>query len=124
MMRRRSASAVLLTLHLTGCVTWQATTTPLPDLTSGDKPPASVRVTTTEGEELEVMEPRVHLDSLIGGSKPDTGWVFLALADIDKVEVQKRNVLRTAAGVVFVVGLVWLIAEVCDEPDKCTTEDE
>ncbi|HQR17269.1 MAG TPA: hypothetical protein PK948_02805 [Gemmatimonadales bacterium] len=124
MMPRPPAAALLLALHLTGCVTWQATTTPLPDLTSGDKPPASVRVTTVTGEQLEVMEPRVHLDSLIGGSKPDTGWVFLALADIDRVEVLKRNVLKTAAGVAFVVGLAWLIAEVCDEPDKCTTEDE
>ena len=124
MMPRRPTSAVLLVLHLTGCLTWQATTTPLPELTAGAKPPESVRITTVDGEQLEVQEPRVHLDSLIGGSHPDTGWVFVALADIDKVEVQKRNVLKTAAGVVLIVGLVWLIAEVCDEPDKCTTGEE
>lgn len=124
MFPRRPTSALLLVLHLTGCLAWQATTTPLPELTSGAKPPESLRITTVEGEQLEVMEPRVHLDSLIGGSHPDTGWVFLALADINKVEVQKRNVLKTVAGVVLIVGVVWLIAEVCDEPDKCTTDEE
>jgi hypothetical protein len=111
-------------LHLTGCLTWQATTTPLPELTAGEKPPESLRITTVEGEQLEVMEPRVHLDSLIGGTQPDTGWVFLALANIDKVEVRKRNVAKTALGIVLVVGILWVVTEVCDEPDNCTTEEE
>ena len=122
MMPHRPTSALLLVLHLTGCLTWQATTTPLPELTSSAKPPESLRITTVEGEQLEVQEPRVHLDSLIGGSHPDTGWVFVALADIDKVEVRKRNVLQTALAVALVVGFAWLVVEVCDEPDKCTTE--
>jgi hypothetical protein len=124
MMPRRPVSALLLVLHLTGCLTWQATTTPLPELTAGAKPPESLRITTVEGEQLEVMEPRVHLDSLIGGSQPDPGWVFLALANIDKVEIRKRNVGKTALGIVLLIGIVWVLAEVCDNPDNCTTEEE
>ena len=33
----------------------------------------------------------MHNDTLIGGAVPDTGWVFVALADITKVEVREEE---------------------------------
>lgn len=122
--QRRGAAALLLLLYLPSCTYWRPVTTPLAELTSSSKPPQLVRVTTYAGERLEVEEPRVHADTLIGGSRPDTGWVFLAVADISKVELKKRQPARTALYVVLAVGLVYLIAELCENPDNCSTDDE
>ena len=123
MPKHRAVAALLLMTYLTSCTFWTATKTPLPELTGGEKPPALVRVVTTEGETLDLTDPRVHNDTLIGGAVPDTGWVFVALADITKVEVRKKQPLRTAAYVALAVGVVFAIAALCQDPDDCTTED-
>ncbi len=123
MPRRRVVAALLLTLYLPSCVYWTATKTPLPELTGTDTPPALMRVTTLEGEKFELQDPRVHNDTLVGGAVPDTGWVFLALADISKVEVRKKSVAKTGLTVVLAVGLVVAIAALCQNPDNCTSED-
>jgi hypothetical protein len=115
---------MLLALHLTSCTFWTATKTPLPELTGGEKPPALVRVETIDGETLELTDPRVHNDTLIGGAVPDTGWVFVALADISKVEVRKKDALKTGLAVVLAAGVVVALAALCKNPDNCTTEDE
>ena len=122
MLGRRAVAALLLTLYLPSCTFWTATETPLPELTGTATPPALVRVTTREGEEFELQDPRVHNDTLIGGAVPDTGWVYVAVADISKVEVKKKSVAKTGLTVVLVVGLVVAIAALCQNPDNCTSE--
>lgn len=117
----RAVAALLLTLYLPSCTFWTATETPLPELTATETPPALVRVTTVDGEEFELQDPRVHNDTLIGGAVPDTGWVFLALADISKVEVKQKSVAKTGLAVVLAVGVVVAIAALCKDPDNCTT---
>ena len=124
MLRRRPIAAMLLALHLTSCTFWTVSKTPLPELTGGDTPPALVRVVTIDGEKLELTDPRVHNDTLIGGAVPDTGWVFVALADITKVEVRKKDALKTGLAVVVVAGVVLALAALCKNPENCTTEDD
>ena len=124
MQARRPVAALLLALHIMSCTFWTATTTPLPELTGGDQPPALVRVVTSGGETLELTDPRVHNDTLIGGALPDTGWVFVALADITKVQVRKKDALKTGLAVVVVAGVVLAVAALCKNPDDCTVEDE
>jgi len=124
MLGRRAVAALLLTLYLPSCTFWTATETPLPELTGTATPPALVRVTTLEGEEFELQDPRVHNDTLIGGAVPDTGWVFLALTDIKKVELRKKSALKTGVLVVLAAGLVVAIIAACQNPDNCTSDPE
>ena len=123
MPKRREVAALLLMVYLTSCTFWTATKTPLPELTGGEKPPALVRVVTVDGETLDLTDPRVHNDTLIGGAVPDTGWVFVALADITKVQLRKKDVLKTGLAVVLVAGVVLAVAALCKNPDDCTTEE-
>jgi hypothetical protein len=108
MLGRRAISAVLLVLYLPACTFWQTTNTPLPEITGPPEPAASVRVTTVAGEEIELQDPRVHADTLIGGAVPDTGWVYLPLSDIERVEVKQRSLWKTLVGSVLLVGIALL----------------
>jgi len=122
MLGRRAISAVLLVLYLPACTFWQTTNTPLPEITGPPEPAASVRVTTVAGEEIELQDPRVHADTLIGGAVPDTGWVFLPLSDIKKVEVRKKNVLKTIGAGALLLGIVVGVALLCTDVGECTSE--
>lgn len=124
MPRRRAVAALLLTLYLPSCVFWSATKTPLPELTGTEAPPALVRVTTTEGSKLELQDPRVHDDTLIGGAVPDTGWVSVALADISKVEVRKKNTLKTIGAGALILALLYGVAVLCLDVGECTSGEE
>jgi len=119
---RRAVSSLLLVVYLPGCTFWQATSTPLPELTGPPNPPPLVRITPVDGERIEIQDPRVHGDSLIGGTVPDTGWVFIPLADIKKVEIRKRNVPKTALVVVLAAALLYGIAVLCTDAGECTSE--
>jgi len=114
---------MLVSAGLSACTYWQTVTTPLPELTGGDSPPALLRVTTVYDEVYELSDPRVHNDTLIGGALPEETWTYIALSDITNVAVKKKSVLRTAGAVVLAVGLVWAIVELCEDPDACTSED-
>jgi len=111
---------VLGVLTLTACTYWQTVTTPLPELTAGAHPPSLLRVTTADDEVFDLQDPRVHNDTLIGGSVPEEIWTFIALSDITRVEIKKKSVLRTAGAVVLVAGVVTAIVLLCDDPDACT----
>lgn len=120
---RPALPALLLALCLPACTFWAASTTPLPELTGPPRPVATVRVTTAAGDTLELQDPRVHGDSLVGGSLPDTGWVFLPLASIGKVEVRKKNALRTIGTGALIVALVYGVAVLCTDVGECTSGD-
>jgi hypothetical protein len=119
---RQALAVLLLVMYLPGCTFWQATTTPLPELTGPPNPAPALRITTTDGERVEVQEPRVHLDTLIGGAVPDTGWIYLPLASIRKVESRQRNVLKTIGGIALLVGIVYAIAVLCTDVTECSSE--
>jgi len=116
----RTLAAIVVTASLTACTHWQTVTTPLPELTGGKNPPALLRITTVDNEEFELTDPRVHHDTLIGGSLPEEIWTYIALADITRVTVKKKSLLRTAGAVALVAGLVTAVVLLCDDPDACT----
>lgn len=115
---------LLPALALAACTFWQATETPLPELTASRHPPSLIRVTTVEGDLFELTDPRVHNDTLIGGSVPDTGWTFIAVGDVTKVELKKKNVWKTVGIGAAVAAVVAAIVVLCDDPDACTSDDE
>jgi hypothetical protein len=117
---RRAVAALLLTLYLPSCVYWTATKTPLPELTGTGTPPALMRVTTLEGEKFELQDARVHSDTLIGGAVPDTGWAYIAVADISKVEVKKKSALRTIGTGALILALAYGVAVLCTDVGECT----
>lgn len=102
---------------------WSTSKIPLLELTAVDPPLPAVRVQTFDGDQIEVLEPRVHGDSLIGGSKPDTGWIFIPLDSIKRAQVEKRNVLRTA-GEALLLGAILYGLLACLTSDNCETSDE
>ncbi len=116
----RACAAPLLAASLAACTYWQTVTTPLPELTEGEHPPTLLRVMTVFDEEFELTDPRVHNDTLIGGSMPEEIWTYIALSDITSVAIKKKSALRTAGAVVLVAGLVTAIVLLCDDPEACT----
>ena len=89
--RLRAVLLLFLVLNLTACQTWQSVSLDAisPAQLIEEDRPASVRVTTPEVTELELVAPRVEGDELvaIGGSIP--------LADILGLEVHGFSLGRT-----------------------------
>jgi len=121
---RPAVAALLLLLYLPSCTFWQATETPLPVLTESEHPPARVRVTTVEAVSYEIVDPRIHNDTLIGGTGADEHWIFLAVADITKVELRQKNFWKTVGIGAGIAALVAAVVVLCGDPDKCTSDDE
>lgn len=115
-MRRRSfASLVLLLAYLPACTSWQATGTPLAELTAPPKASPDLRVTTATHGPMELTGARGIGDSLVGViAAPGTGRRVVLLPAITKVEVRKADAGKTGLliGVPLAVGaavyLVWL----------------
>ena len=116
MTRHRPRAVLLLfgVLYLTACATnsWQAVSLDAisPAQLIEEDRPSSVRVTTSEVTELEVVAPRIEGDDLVAAS-----GFSVPLADILRLEVEgldlDQTVLRTlglGAGVV-VLGTLALI---------------
>ena len=89
--RPRAFLLLFLVLNLTACQTWQSVSLDAisPAQLIEEDRPASVRVTTPEVTELELVAPRVEGDELVavGGSIP--------LADILGLEVHGFSLGRT-----------------------------
>jgi hypothetical protein len=112
----RILSALLLTAYLPACTSYQATSQTVVELTAFPKPPAHIRVTTTDGANLVVDAPRVVHDSLFGTTEalgprgePTTRIVAIPVAELHSVEVKKPDGTKTlvlAAGVVGAFVLV------------------
>ena len=107
----RRGIAALLLLLLTACYSWQPTT-PSPQGWTPEERPSSVRVTLATGGTVTVENPAVRNDSIVG----DTG-LGVASRDVGLLEVRRFSVtktiglvLGTAAGVVVVAVVVFVIA--------------
>jgi len=108
---RRFGSALFLLLTPLACQSWQAPKQPLPE-TLAAKPNAKYRVTLVQGNRVELANPYLAGDSLIGtviGKVPPEMRRFAApVTDVAAVEVRQVNTGRTvilAAGVVALVAL-------------------
>ena len=110
---RPMLSVILLAAYLPACMSYQATTQPLAELTAPPAPVESIRVTTTDGRRLTLASPRVIGDTL-KGFRPDADIdptvVAVPLAQVRSVEIRKKDEGGTAglslavAAVLVVVG--------------------
>jgi hypothetical protein len=99
---RSAVSVVLLAaLFTSGCFGWG--TQPTPTLSSTQRLPDPVRVTRLDTSTLILRDAAVSGDSIVGHSGDQR--VAVALADVQKVEGQEVDFLKTA-GTSFMVTLV------------------
>ena len=111
--RLRAALMLFLVLNLTACQAWHSVSLDVisPAQLIEEDRPSSVRVTTSEVNELELIAPRVEGDDLVAAN-----GFSVALADILRLEVEGTDdgltVLRTLGlGVgVVVAGTLTLAA--------------
>lgn len=98
--RATSLLACASMVLLAGCTTWQPVTESPGRLITEERP-ASVRITTSDGAEVTLKDPRIVNDSLVGdasGAAPRTPpRVCLACGDIRAVEVERFSTGRTIA---------------------------
>ena len=105
---RRRISAFLLVVFVFGCTSWHVEGV-TPQAFFANQPPARVRVTLVSGEKLEIHQPRLVGDSVLGTPRPGGFPVQVALADIREVETSGTSTAKSAGlglGIVAVIGVV------------------
>lgn len=75
----------LTLIALSGCYKWSTVHEPADQAVAGR--PDRVRVTTGDGNEIEIQRPRVESDRIIGLSGGDT--ISVALSDVDRIAERK-----------------------------------
>ena len=103
---RRALSILLLVLYLPGCASYHQTRTPLAELTTSPRAPARIRVTRTDSTRVEIWQPFVRNDSVIGQNavpQKATRYLVVPLADVGSVEVRQPSPLLT-------LGLIGVVA--------------
>ena len=111
--RIRAVLLLFLMLHLTACYTWQGVATTSPAGVIEATQPDRVRVVVRGEGEVELENPSVEGDQLVGAD-----GVSMPLADILRLEVHGFSAGRTvlvvlgtaATGIVAVI--VWAVIEV------------
>jgi hypothetical protein len=94
-----------MALQLTGCSTWLPSTAGPRQLIQ-DERPAAVRVTKTDGEQVELRAPELRGDSVRGGGRWPTR-AGVAVSDIGTIEFRRSSPGRTAALLILIgAGLV------------------
>ena len=96
--RSRAVLLLFLVLHLTACYTWQGVATTSPAGVIEATQPDRVRVVVRGEGEVELANPSVEGDQLVGAD-----GVSLPLADVLMLEIREFNLGRT-------VGLVLLLS--------------
>ena len=100
----RGAALALLVLYLPACTTWRAQSFPAQAVIL-DTHPKRIRLTRLDGSRVEITNPRIVGDSIVGTS-PDWGRFAngpaVALDDIRFVETQEMHAANTT---LLVVGL-------------------
>ena len=102
-------------LPATGCSSWHDT--PGLDAAALVQQPSRVRLRLTSGQRVELRQPTVQGDSVIGLAKGDTTRV--AAADVASTGLRRFSVGRTAARVGIGVGLLFGIAALACAADPC-----
>jgi hypothetical protein len=124
-LNRNPVSSLMIALFsfatLTGCAAWKKQQTPPQSPFTGPSHPHLIRVTLAGGKRLELKNPSIRGDSLVGsmpsngrwpGPWDDPEWVEtgLPLADVRLVELRKvdagRTLLFAAAGIGATVAIV------------------
>jgi len=126
--RPRAVLLLFLVLHLTACSTWQGIATTSPAAVIEATQPDRVRVTMPGGIQMELENPAVDGDELVGRSveneRLDGTLNFIQtfvptdsvpVADILMLEVKKFSMGRTIGlfGLVFVAAPVFIVLVGC-----------
>jgi hypothetical protein len=120
----RWTALLALTCYLPACTGWK-TQQAAPQDVVATKHPKTIRVTRSDGTQVEIASPSIEADSIIGvraGSAPRDSLrarVAIALSDISQVAVQQTDAAKTvvlAAGVGLAVILVAAAASDCCGP--------
>ena len=96
--RSRAVLLLFLVLHLPACYTWQGVATTSPAEVIEATQPDRVRVTVRGEGEVELENPSVEGDQLLGAN-----GASLPLADVLMLEIREFDIVRT-------VGLVLLLS--------------
>ncbi len=118
--RPRAVLLLFLVLHLTACSTWQGIATTSPAAVIEATQPDRVRVTMPGGIQMELENPSVEGDELVGYAEryervggrliqtSSVGYGSVPVADIIMLEVKKfsmgRTVLLVLGGFVALAG--------------------
>ncbi len=103
---RRFVCAALLPCYLAACTSWQ-TQEVSPEQALADEQPDKVRVTLTDGSQVEVHQPTVARDTLTGFS--DGHQVSVPLASVSELELRESDTGKTIWLTVGIVGGVGLL---------------
>ena len=115
--RPRAVLLLFLVLHLTACYTWQGVATTSPAQLIEATQPDRVRVVVRGEGEVELANPSVEGDQLVGAD-----GVSLPLADVLMLETREFNYGKTIGlgALLLFVGLPVLIAGACAlNPSDC-----
>ena len=84
--------ALAVLVVLAGCTTWRATPLSPREVVEGQEP-GEIRITLRSGVQLELSDPVVRNDSIVGNTRP--GIERRALADVRSVDVRVASEVRT-----------------------------
>ena len=109
--RPRAVLLLFLVLHLTACYTWQGVATTSPGGVIEATQPDHVRVVVRGEGEVELVNPSVEGDQLVGA-----GGVSLPLADVLMLETREFSLRRTVL-VVLGAPVLYLVIYMTVCPD-------
>ena len=93
---RRIIACILLPCYLVACSTW-TTQEASPQQVLQDEQPDKVRVTLTDGSQVEVYEPAVSGDTLTGFEKGRGDEVSIPLGEVEQLSLRGFSTLKTVA---------------------------
>ena len=99
---RRLIACILLPAYLAACSTW-TTQEVSPQQVIGEEQPDMVRVTLTDGSQVEVYQPRVSGDTLMGLREGQQ--VSIPLASVTQLELREGDTGKSIAAAGIVVGV-------------------
>ena len=119
---RRVVSLVLLAAYLPACTAYQATQQPLPELTAPPNPAGLVLVKTANGDEIEMRDPRILGDTLLGSGTSTVTKLPVGKVPMD--QVRGVEVKRFSAGkTIALVGVIALVSVFLGVVASNATED-
>lgn len=121
-MYRKFASLVILlsfVSYLVGCTSMRYLSR---EEISEVEQKSSVWVTTTDGSQFEIKEPKVESSKLVGYVKPE-GYKEIDLSEIESLGIkepdQRKTILLGVMGFSGAFILIWILSD--GESDSCST---
>ena len=115
----RSIFIVVGTAHLLACSSWKPVTQPLPEHLAA-RPEATLRLTLTDGQKVELDAPRVSQDSVVGFSPGGLRTrTAIALNQVTVVEHSRTDTGKTLGVALIGVGVAVSIAGMVQVSQMC-----